>query len=154
MTGTLPESEPPGPEPKAKAKRSREPDADRIPPRAWAAADYLRSRVLDEDPRAAVSRRPWGPEHRSGLRLTWANTFRLMNEQDGREWDEIARTVSWLFKQPPGPRFVVQSPDALRAKWDRIQAHRRNLAAAAAAPPAGRPADTRPPAKFKTWGDK
>lgn len=129
-------------------------DADKIPPRAWAAADYLRSQLIAEDATVWVSRQPWGIDQRTGARLAWADTFRKLNEIDGREWDDIARTVSWLFKQPPGPRFIVQSPDALREKWDRIQATRRNQQAQAKQPPGRGQVDNRPAQQFKKWGSE
>lgn len=134
--------------PKAKAKAKRAPDPARIPPRAWAAADYMRSRLVTEDPACFVARQPWDVSKQEGLRLKWADSFRLMHEVDRREFDEIAKVVSWLFNQPIGaPRFVVQSPDSLREKWDRIQAVRRNKSA-----PQQRPGgDNRPPPEFKRW---
>ena len=59
---------------------------------------------------------------RTGTRLSWADDFRKLHELDKRDWNEIARTVAWLFRGQTGEAdFVVQSPKSLRAKWDRIQ---------------------------------
>lgn len=124
--------------------------ADRIPDRAWKAADYLREQVLKEQPTAAIRRQKWEPGQRDGLRLKWADTLRLLHEQDGRAWDEIAQVCYWLFhKQPAGVRFIVQSPDALREKWDRIQAVRTREHTARG--PGGHP-DPQAKTQFKPWG--
>jgi hypothetical protein len=98
-----------------------------VPDRAWKAADYLRGLVLAEDPKAAIGRSPWGDDVQIGVRLGWANTFRLMVERDGRTYEQLADVMRYVFDgQPPGAKFVVQSADALREKFDRIQAVRRN----------------------------
>lgn len=103
----------------------------RVPDRAWAAADWLRAKLLERDPRCALSRVAWsdaiGPL-RSGRRLEWADEFRLINERDGKEWDEIARALHWVFHaqtQEPRYRIRVDSPGSLREKWDKIQEQRR-----------------------------
>jgi hypothetical protein len=135
-------ADPPSEDQVSPAKRTRI-DPEKIPPRAWAAADYLRTQVMVENPAAIVGTKSWGGE--SGLRLSWANAFRLLGQRllqalrnadlaatEQQAWDEIARTVHWLFHgQPVSPRFVVESPDSLREKWDKIQAQRRNGARAA-----------------------
>lgn len=124
-------------DPPAKAVRKRI-DADAIPDRAFAAADYLRGRVLNENKAAFVGRRPW--DGKAGLRLDWANGFRVLHRHvveamknadaavgDAEAWAEIAKTVKWIFTgQSTKARFIVESPDAVREKWDRIQAVRRN----------------------------
>jgi hypothetical protein len=141
-----------------KPAKKRRVDPAKIPERAWLAADYLRGRVLQEDPAAAVGRKPW--EETAGLRLAWANEFRLIHERDARPWDEIARVVYWLFhKQSGTARFVVQSPESLREKWDRIQAVRRNQSQQDKRGADGRP-DPQAERAFKTinpsnvWGDQ
>jgi len=95
-----------------------------VPERALGAADALRGMILREDPKAAVGRKPW--EGVEGMRGKWGRAIKLLVERDGRTYEEIWDVMCWLRDQPPGPRFVVQSPDALRAKWDRIAAKRRN----------------------------
>lgn len=101
--------------------------ADKIPERAWKAADYLRALVVQEDPNAAVARTPWGDHVRSGVRLGWADDIRLMVERDKRTYEQIAEVLQFLFKEQTGEaKFIVQSTDSLRKKWDRIQAVRRN----------------------------
>jgi hypothetical protein len=115
-----------GSEESAPRSPGRQPDPDKVPDRAFAAADYLRACVLKEAPASAIARRRW-TEAKSGVRLQWANGFRLLNQVDKREWDDIARTVKWLFEgQTAAARFVVQCPTSLREKWDRIAAVRRN----------------------------
>lgn len=172
----------PGSDAETTTARSRL-DPDAIPDRAWAAADYLRAQVLAENRAAFVGTKPWesgwefpaagkpikvGDGSRSGLRLSWANAFRLLNGKvvaamknadpkvtEADAWSEIARTVRWLFlDQPVEPRFVVESPDSLREKWDNIQRNRANRARADAQPKA-RGADNRPDPQaareFKRW---
>lgn len=130
--------------------KARRVDPLKVPPRAWAAADYLRKRVLEVNAAAHVGTKPWAGD--SGLRLSWANSFRLLGDQtlkalknagpatDADSWTAIARTVQWLFDgQGPSHRFVVESPDALREKWDAIQAVRRNKQNAPARGADGRP---------------
>jgi hypothetical protein len=101
--------------------------AAKIPDRAWKAADYLRDLVLEEDPSAAVGRVPWGDTVQSGVRLGWADDIRLMVVRDKRTYEQIAETLRFLFReQTGGARFIVQSTESLRKKWDNIQAVRRN----------------------------
>lgn len=112
---------------KQKAKRHVADKAARIPPRAWKAADYLRQLLLEEDPNAAVRKSDWGDDVQSGIRLGWADGIRLMVERDDRTYEDIGAVITWLFRGQTGnAKFVVQSVDALREKWDRIQAVRRN----------------------------
>jgi hypothetical protein len=131
--------------------KKRRTDPLKVPPRAWAGADYLRTRVLEVNAAAFVGTKPW--EGDTGLRLTWANSFRLLGDQtlkamknagpatEADAWEAIARTVQWLFDgQGPSHRFVVESPDSLREKWDAIQAVRRNKQIQ----PAARGSDGRP----------
>jgi hypothetical protein len=110
-----------------KVNRSAESRATKIPDRAWKAADYLRECVIADDPSALVSREPWGNEVRSGWRLKWADEIRLMVTQDGRTYDQIAEVLRYVFREQTGDvRFIVQGASALREKFDRIQAVRRN----------------------------
>lgn len=135
-------------------KKQRRIDPDKIPPRAWQAADYLRGQVLAQNAASFLGTKPWSAEAKTGARLTWANSFRLLHDQTLKAmrnadaattadaaWDEIARSVHWLFhKQPPGEvRFVVESPESLRAKWDRITTARKNRSTAAPRGADGRP---------------
>lgn len=140
-----------------------------IPDRAWGAADYLRGQVLAENKSAILGRHPWAADQKTGLRLSWADTFRLLharvlgamrNERPEASpddaWNEIARTVHWLFRQPIGPaRFEVECPRSLGTKWDRIQRTRRRHAEIASQPQLARGADNRPDPQaareFKRW---
>lgn len=161
------------PDPKPAEKRRRI-DAAKIPERAWAAADYLRSRILIKNPAALVGNKPWedgykwtagagdriGDGSRTGLRLSWADEFRLfyqrlhtamrnankaISEED--VWTEIARTVHWLFhNQQTGPQFIIESPGSIATKWDRIQEIRKRP------PDAPRGANGRPdPIAKRDW---
>lgn len=128
--------------------------AERIPDRAWSAADYLRAQVLAENKSAVLGARPWDAAAKTGLRLAWADEFRLLHRRvwaamrnerpDATEhdaWAEVARTVHWLFHgQPTEPRFEVESPRSLAKKWDNIQRARRRQAQ----PRPARGADNRP----------
>lgn len=131
------------------AEKRRRVDPAKVPERAWAAADYLRSRVLISNPAAMTGTKPWdsgyqwtagagertGDGSRNGLRLSWADKFRLFhatltkalqnadaNATPEIAWEQIARAVYWLFhKQTGEARFIVECPDSLRDKWDHIQ---------------------------------
>lgn len=158
-------------------------DASKIPERAWAAADYLRHQVLESNRAAVVGTKSWdtgwawpggvktrtGDGSRSGLRLSWANELRLFHvvvlkamknadptTDDNAAWMELAGAMRWVFHDQPagGPRFVIESPASLRAKWDNLQANRRNRAAQNATPKGadGRP-DTGTRHERKRWGE-
>lgn len=161
----------PKPKPRATGKRKRT-DPANIPERAWRAADYLRAQVLGKNAAAVAGAKPWdagwvwegreakrvGDGSRNGLRLSWANSFRLFAgllkqalanggkpSTDDHTWDEIAKTVHWLFHgQPTGVNFVVESPDTLRDKWDRIQDCRASSQRKSARPSYAGPAMIRP----------
>lgn len=167
--------------PGAKEPRRRI-DAAKIPERAWAAADYLRAQVLEQNAAAIVGTRQWeagwswpagskgvreGDGSRAGLRLAWANTFRLLHQRlikalksanpaatADDAWNEISRCVWWLFHgQTSSARFRVESPDSLATKWDRIQSARREQRDEK---PVARGADRRPDPQaqrqFTRWG--
>lgn len=160
--------EPEGAEQPKTSSRKRV-DVDSIPDRAWAAADYLRERVLQSNPAAFVGRKQWDRAVKGGLRMDWANSFRLFHRKlvealrnadaaagDAEAWNEIAKTVRWLFhEQTVKTRFIVECPNTLSDKWDRIQAVRRNNAAKTAHDsqprrPDGRP-DTMAGRKLEKW---
>lgn len=133
---------------------------DRIPDRAFAAADYLRSAVLSDNKAAVVGSVPWDRETRSGRRLSWADSFRRLHARvlkamrnetqsttDSEAWEEIARTVYWVFHGQPADRryrFEVESPDTLGEKWDRVQVQRKRQKQDAAQPKPARGPDGRP----------
>lgn len=127
---TLSGNEDPEPDPKGRKPRIA---ADRIPEKAWKAADYLREQLLVAEPDNVIGRRKW--EGTTGHRFSWANEFRLMNEQDGRDWKDIALSVQWLFRQTGDPKYRmrVESPSSLRSKWGAIQDKRKREAAPAPA---------------------
>lgn len=107
----------------------------KIPPRAWAAADYLRDQLIKQDPHTLVANQPWGPSVETGWRFLWANAIRLMVDNDKRGltvdayYDEVAKTLKWVFEGQghieAKYRTIVESGDALRTKWEKIQRHRR-----------------------------
>jgi hypothetical protein len=115
------------------------------------AADKLRDLVLEEDPRNALKKRPWTD---GTLRGKWADAIRLMRERDGRTYEELWDVMDWLFRKQPmhAHRFVVQSPESLREKWDRIQAVRRNNARPTTNAP-GRPVGRVEPSKPTDYPD-
>jgi hypothetical protein len=152
-------------------------DAGKIPERAWAAADYLRTQVLVLHPACLLGRRAWEPGwawpagkpsgrtgdgSRNGLRLSWAQQFQQLHGKlhaamraaapsstPDAAWTEISRTVHWLFHGQTSTGYRVDSPGSLIAKWDRIQDTR------SAKPKAARGADSRPDPqagkKFEKW---
>lgn len=127
--------------------RTKKPKVEpsKIPEMAWRYADRFRTRLLERWPTMALASRPWDGETK--LRTGWADTFRLLHERDRRPWEEIAETIKWLFDHPES-NFVVQSPDALREKWDRIAAARENERRGKPAKPGQ---DNRPAPEYKRW---
>lgn len=133
---------------------------DKIPDRAFAAADYLRAAVLTENQAAVVGSVPWDQDAKSGRRLSWADSFRRLHTRvlkamrnetrsttDSEAWKEIARTVHWVYHGQPADRryrFEVESPDTLGEKWDRIQVQRKRQKQDADQPKPARSADGRP----------
>lgn len=112
--------------------------ASRIPEQCWKAADYLRAKILDQNPQAALGAKPWSISKQTGLRLSWAEEFRLMTTREKRRLSDAKAIMDWLFGgQTAKFRFVVESPSSLRAKWDRIAAQMKEEAAPrpVAAPP-------------------
>jgi hypothetical protein len=56
---------------------------------------------------------------------SWANTFRLIREQDGRAPPEIRQLFEWCNRDSFW-RTNILSPDKLREKWDDLQLKRMN----------------------------
>lgn len=112
--------------------------ASRIPEQCWKAADYLRAKILDQNPQAALGAKPWSISKQTGLRLAWAEEFRLMTTREKRRLSDAKAIMDWLFGgQTAKFRFVVESPSSLRSKWDRIAAQMKEEATPrpVAAPP-------------------
>lgn len=124
--------------PAAKGKREKA-APEPPPPYAFRAADRMRSRVLGQWPGHALQHKAW--TETAPTRVAWAREFRRMIEIDKRAMAEVGAVVVWLFEGQTGEaRFVVQSPDALRKKYDRILAQMQREAAEKAA---GKPATER-----------
>jgi hypothetical protein len=123
--------------------------AEKIHARAWAAADYLRKRILAEQPASILAAKPWSETPQSGARLSWAKSFDQLHSRlcraakdqpEAAVWEEIARTVKWLFDDQLGDqRFVVLAPDTLARKWDAIQLRRKASQTRSARGSDGRP---------------
>lgn len=112
----------------------------RQPARAIKAADHLRARILAQQPGHQLRTRRWNDD--DSLRATWADDVRKLVEIDRRSYEEIAKVIGWLFdRQTAECRFVVHSPGALRAKWDRIVAVMDQPARAPQGGPRGRRSD-------------
>lgn len=96
------------------------PDLRPLPLEAWQAADHLRDQILARWPENRLRTKAW--KDGSPDRRRWADALELLSRIDGRPWQDIRQTVDWLFSADNS--FVVQSPKALREKWDRIQVQR------------------------------
>jgi hypothetical protein len=102
---------------RASAKASR---AEAIQDTAWVAADTLRKLVLRDQPSNQLARKPWS-EEKTGTRLEWADEFRLLFDVDKRSPEELGLLLRWVFNgQTADAKFEVESPKAVRKKWDRI----------------------------------
>lgn len=116
--------------------------------------------LIAQNPSCWVSRQKWEPGTkenpagggRTGVRAKWADEFRLINERDRKDWEDIAKTCHWLFNQPPGPRFIVDSPGSLRKKWDNIEMVRKNQALQKQQQGQSRYVDNRPAPETRRWG--
>ena len=82
-------------------------------------ADFLRKEILRSKPDHRIGR-SWS----AATRRTWALQLDRMARIDGRAWRRSAELVRWVASGCPGTQFefVVESPRALREKWDRIDA--------------------------------
>jgi len=108
-----------------KGKSSSKPSQE-----AYTLADYLRRRMLGAKPdhrigRGANSESKWPL---SAQRRKWAQSAARMHRIDGRDWRRSSELVAWVY----GPAnmegecsYVVESMDALREKWDRLDAAAR-----------------------------
>jgi len=108
-----------------KTSKSKQPSTE-----AHTLADCLRRRMLGAKPdhrigRGANSESRWPL---SAQRRKWAQSADRMNRIDGRDWRRSSELVAWVY----GPQnlegecsYVVESMDALREKWDRLDAAAR-----------------------------
>jgi hypothetical protein len=98
------------------AHQEKEIEKDLPSPEALSAAEELRGEVVAKQPTHQLSKC-----FTQKLRLAWAKEFDVMHAQDGRAWPEVCAVIRWLFhEQGSEYAFVVQSPSALRKKWDAI----------------------------------
>jgi hypothetical protein len=65
------------------------------------------------------------PDRKSPNLTKWANTIRLMRQQDKRTDSDIRDLFRWC-NQDEFWKTNILSPDKLRAKWDDLQLRRRN----------------------------
>lgn len=65
------------------------------------------------------------PERKEPNLDSWANTFRLMRENDGRAPPDIRSLFEWCNRDSFWKTNVL-SPDKLREKWDDLQLKRKN----------------------------
>jgi hypothetical protein len=94
-------------------------------------ADVLRQKLVQEKPdHALVLETRW-----KVLRPTWARELDVMLRRDKRSAKRAAEVLRWVFGEQEGEyRFVVESPKALRQKFDKLE---RAMARAAQRPQRG-----------------
>lgn len=108
------ETKPTPPTSSAKTSKPKPPPTET----ATRAAKYLQGRILVAAPNCAAARMT--PKQLEA----WARTLdKLEGLSPEHTWRAIKETVDWLHDSEN--TFVVQSPAALSAKWDSIQANRR-----------------------------
>jgi hypothetical protein len=103
-----------------KTRRRPSPSARHaVPVEAEQLADLLRQQLVAEKTDHILSR----AERWRTTRTTWAEAMALMLRVDGRSPARAAALIRWVFGDQSGAekRFVVESPKALREKWDRIE---------------------------------
>lgn len=148
----------PEPEDKYTKQRLRRIDAERVPERAFAAADVYRELVLKTCSYADVSRRAWSTAEKTGTRLVWARDLALLAEprplgKDGQGWAEVWKAMQWVFtEQAPSEeryRIIAHCPRSFREKWSKIQEARQR-----ASTPPRRPAQPSTPRRtFTRWDE-
>lgn len=101
---------------KSQATQEIEKEKDLPSPEALRAADELRAEVVAKQPGHQLN-----AGYTPALRRKWATELDAMHVREGRQWSEVSAVIRWLFhEQGSDYAFVVQSPSALRGKWDRI----------------------------------
>lgn len=83
--------------------------------------DYEAARWIFEQVRKV------SPTAKAPNETAWANSIRLMREQDGRTHREICELFAWANRDPFWSANVL-SPDKLREKWTQLDAKRGNAA--------------------------
>ena len=81
-------------------------------------ADLLRQQLIAQKPDHVLAK----AERWKTTRPTWSRELGAMLKADDRKPARAAALIRWLFGDQGGSefRFVVESPKALRQKWDRI----------------------------------
>lgn len=81
-------------------------------------ADLLRDHIVEGQPSHLLT----GREAWAAKRERWAREFDLLLRRDKRTAIASRSLIAWVFGPQGGTeaRFVVESPGALRAKWDAI----------------------------------
>lgn len=93
-----------------------------VPPQeALDAAQRLLDRIIANQPGCSHARA--GLKRQRETVTRWADAMRLLNERDGRSWDEILAMVDWC-QDDNFWRSNILSGDKLREKWDQLEAKR------------------------------
>jgi DNA-binding transcriptional regulator YhcF (GntR family) len=109
---------------KEEEKEDKEKTLSDFPEMAVKAADYLRGRVIQEDPDCQLAKAAW--EETTKLRHSWTKQLDLLNRKDGRDWKDIRAVIDWVYDEQD--MFVVESATSLRKKWDKIAKQRKRSA--------------------------
>lgn len=109
---------PPKPEPNATTAceglpAPKPPIVDKTLPDDRKVANWMFDKIVEEFPSTKRSCVP-----------KWANTVRIMREQDKRTHDEIAGLFQWANKDPFW-KGNIRSPEKLRKQWDTLSYQRR-----------------------------
>lgn len=119
---TDPETGTPRPESNLRAAKPARAKTQRrdLPAPAFAAADLLRDEILRAQPGHQIRVRvPWDE---NALRHSWARDFDVIVRIDRRAWADVDSMIRWVWEAQTGEyRFEVESPNALRTKWDKIE---------------------------------
>lgn len=112
------EHPPKSPQGDSQSKPKRQPKP--LHPKASALAEHLRGAILAEKPDHALGKPSGWTDKR---RKSWEKTCHHVLATDGRSFGRACELVDWVFGDQGGSeaRFVVESPKALRDKWDKIE---------------------------------
>jgi hypothetical protein len=98
--------------------RSAKPREISYPPDAFALADALREQLVTEKPNHELS----AEDTWARRRVSWAKQMASLL-RSGRDLAKAKALLVWVFGDQGGTefRFRIDSPNALREKWDRIE---------------------------------
>lgn len=129
----------PSPTPVKPSRRVQKPPTCDENSDAFRAAETLAAHVRSASPKAKIT---------AAQMQNWANTMRLMVEQDDRTFDEITEMIAWVDRDDFW-RSNILSAKKLREQWTQLAAKK-----ARSAPNGSSMRDKAPSDKSRSWFDR